>query len=300
MDHLNAIKVFLQVVETGSFTAASERLGLSRAATSKYVSQLESHLGGRLLHRSTRHISLTESGRLYYEQCHDILQNLDEAEAAVSGLSQEPRGSLRVSAPTNFASLHLMPLVTRFMQDYPELKVEMVCSDRLVDLVDEGFDMAIRITYKPEGNLIYRRLAPCRHVIVASPAYLETNPAPATPEDLQQHTCLLYSYTAGSQWPFFKNGEDYSVRVEGAFKSDSPDALTRAAIAGLGITMLPTFMAMEPINKGELVRILPDYESLEVQIYAAYASRRFLPAKIRLFIEYLKGYITDPPYWDET
>ncbi|MDH5631575.1 MAG: LysR family transcriptional regulator [Gammaproteobacteria bacterium] len=298
MDRLAAIQVFLQVVDTGSFTAASVRMGLSRAAVSKYVSQLETHLAGRLLHRSTRHVSLTESGRLFYEQCHDIMQNLEEAEAAVSGLSQEPRGTLRISTPTNFASLHLVPLISRFMQANPELKVEMICSDRLVNLVDEGFDMAIRITYKPGGDLVYRRLAPCRHIIVASPDYLANHSVPETPDQLRHHACLLYTLTADSKWPFFKDGQDCSVKVNGTFISDNPDALTMAAIAGLGITMLPTFMATEPILNGKLIPVLPGYQSLEVQIYAAYASRRHLPAKIRLFIDYLTAHVTDPPYWD--
>lgn len=288
----------MHVVETGSFSAASERMGLSRAAASKYVSQLEAHLGGRLLNRTTRHVSTTESGRLYFERCRDILHHLDEADGAVSGLSQEPRGTLRVSAPTNFASLHLAPLATRFMQRYPEVKVEMMCSDRHVDLVDEGYDLAVRIGNISSPELIARRLTRCRHVIVASPDYLDEHPAPTTPDELKHHTCMVYAYTAGGIWPFTKDGRDHSIKVSGMFKSNNPDLLTQAAIAGMGITMMPTFMASDAIRRGALKMLLQDYDQLEVPIHAVYASRQFLPAKIRVFIDHLAEHISDPPYWD--
>jgi DNA-binding transcriptional LysR family regulator len=298
MDRLTAIKVFVNVVETGSFSAASERLDLSRAAASKYVSQLESHLGGRLLNRTTRHVSLTESGRLYFERCREILHNLEEADGVVTGLAQEPRGTLRISVPTNFASQHLVPLVAKFMQNFPEVKVDMMCSDRHVDLVDEGFDLAVRITNMADSDLIARRLTRCRHAIVASPDYLANKPALKTPEDLKYHDCLLYAFTAGGIWPFTKDGKDYSVKVSSVFKSNNPDVLTEAAIAGMGIIMLPTFMASDAIRRGKLKMVLEDYDTLEVQIYAVYASRQFLPAKIRVFVDYLKEHISDPPYWD--
>ena len=298
MDRLTAIKVFVNVVETGSFSAASDKLDLSRAAASKYVSQLESHLGGRLLNRTTRRISLTESGRLYFERCREILNNLEEADGAVTGLALEPRGILRISVPTNFASLHLVPLVARFTRDFPEVSVEMICSDRLVDLVDEGYDLGIRITNNVDPNLVARRLARCRHVIVASPDYLANKPAPRTPEDLKQHDCLLYAHTAGGVWPFTKDGVDCSVKVDHVFKSNNPDVLVEAAASGMGVTMMPTFMASGAIRSGALQPVLEDYDTLEVQIYAVYASRRFLPAKIRVFIDYLVERISDPPYWD--
>ncbi|HKK06924.1 MAG TPA: LysR family transcriptional regulator [Gammaproteobacteria bacterium] len=298
MDRLTAMRVFVHVVEMGSFSAASARLGMSRAAASKYVSQLESQLGGRLLHRTTRHVSTTESGRLYYERCREILHNLEEADGVVSGLSQEPSGTLRVSAPTNFASLHLAPLVARFMRDYPAVKVEMVCTDRYVDLVDEGFDMAVRVSNAPDSNLIARYLTRCRHVIVASPDYLANHPAPKTPDDLRDHACLLFAHTAGAIWPFAKDGKDYSVKIKEVFKSNNPDLLTEAAIAGMGVTMLPTFNSSDAIRRGELKMLLEDYDLLDLPIYAIYASRRFLPAKTRLFIDYLKEHLSDPPYWD--
>jgi len=298
MDRLTAIRAFIHVVELESFTAASGRMGLTRAAVSKYVSQLEEELGGRLLNRSTRHVSVTESGRLYYERCLEVLHNLEEADSAVSGLSHQPRGTLRVSVPTNFASLHLVPLVARFMRDYPDLKVEMMSSDRYVDLVDEGFDLAIRMVMKEDTDLYARYLTRCRHVIVASPDYLARHPAPKTPAELKQHSCLIYSLIENMKWPFTKDGKDYSVKVKGTFKSNNPDMLVAGVIAGMGITMMPTFMSSAAIRRGEMEVILQDYQTLDLPIYAVYASRRFLPAKIRVFIDYLKEHLTDPPYWD--
>ena len=298
MDRLTAMKMFVHVVETGSFSAASDRMGVSRAATSKYVSQLEAHLGGRLLNRTTRRVSTTESGRLYFERCKDILFNLEEADGVVSGQSEEPRGTLRISVPTNFASRHIVPLASEFMQTYPEVKLEMVCSDRLVDLVDEGFDLAVRISKLPDSDLVARRLARCRHVHVASPGYLDKHPPPKTPDDLKHHDCLLYANTTGSVWPFYKDGQDYSVKIQGTFKSNNPDILLEAAVAGIGVTLMPTFLASDSIRSGALKMVLEDYETLEVQVYAVYPSRSFLPAKTRVFVDYLKERITDPPYWD--
>ena len=298
MDQLTALKVFVNVVETGSFSAASERMGLSRAAASKQVSQLESHLGGRLLNRTTRHVSMTESGRLYFERCREILGNLEEADGAVTGLAQEPRGNLRISAPTNFASEHLLPLVAEFTKKYPEVQVEMICGERLVDLVDEGFDLAIRMTNLNDSNLIARRLARGRHVIVASPDYLADHPVIRIPDDLKHQDCLVYSLTAGGVWPFTKAGQDFSVKVPSVFKTNNPDVILAAAISGMGVCMMPTFIGGDAIRRGVLTPLLQDYETLEVQLYAVYASRKFLPAKIRVFVDYLAEKITDPPYWD--
>jgi len=298
MDQLTALKVFVNVVETGSFSAASERMGVSRAAASKQVSQLESLLGGRLLNRTTRHVSLTESGRIYFEHCREILSNLEEADGEVAGLAQEPRGNLRISAPTNFASEHLLPLVAEFTRKYPEVRVEMICGERLVDLVDEGFDLAIRMTNLGDSNLIARRLARGRHVIVASPGYLADHPAIRIPDDLKHHDCLVYSHTAGGVWPFTKDGLDYSIKVPSVFKTNNPDVILAAAVSGMGVCMMPTFLGGDAVRRGELTVILQDFETLEVQLYAVYASRKFLPAKIRAFVEYLAEKITDPPYWD--
>jgi DNA-binding transcriptional LysR family regulator len=298
MDRLTGMQVFALVVETGSFSAASERLGISRAAASKYVSQLEAHLGGRLLHRTTRRVNPTEPGRAYFERCKEILQNLEEAEGMVSGLSQQPRGLLRMSAPSNLASRHIMPMVSEFMQTYPEIRVELMCSERTVDLVDEGFDLALRISAMPDPELVARRLAPIRHVLVASPGYLAKHPLPTRPQDLERHACVLYSHTPNATWQFTKDGARTSVKVSGSMITDNPDVILESAIAGLGITYLPSFLISDPIRSGELRLVLEDYEATEMSLYAVYASRKHLPAKTRVFIDFIKERISDPPYWD--
>lgn len=298
MDRLNAIKVFINVVETGSFSAASERMGLSRAAASKYVSQLETHLGGRLLNRTTRHVSTTEPGRLYFERCREILIHLEEADNEASGLSNEPRGNLRISVPTNFASLHLTPLIARFMKTYPKLNVEMESSNRRIDLVDEGFDLAVRMGKLTDSDLIARRLARIRIALVASPDYIKQHGVPKTPDDLKDHACMLYSYTTSGTWPLKKDGKDYPVKIKTAFKSNDPEVLLEAAIAGMGITIMPTFVAGDAIRQGKLTMLLEDYEIMNNHVYIVYSSRRFVPAKIRVFVDFLKEHISDPPYWD--
>ncbi len=298
MDKLTRVKVYVNVVETGSFTAASERMGISRAAASQYVAQLEDHLGGRLLNRTTRHISTTESGLMYYERCKEILHLLEEADDMVSGLSGIPKGTLRISAPSVFAESHIVPIISDFTKKYPEVKVELMVSDRNVDLVYEGYDLAIRATKIEDSELIARRLASCKHVLIASPDFLKTRPPILTPEDLKQQDCLLYSYTTGAIWPIFKDGKDYSFKVSPLMTSNNPHVLLEAAINGMGISLMPTFIASDAIRQGKLHTILDDYESLQLDIYAIYTSRHFLPAKIKTFVDYLKAKITDPPYWD--
>lgn len=298
MDTLTRIRVFINVVETGSFTAASERMGLSRAAASKYVSQLEAHLGGRLLNRTTRRVSTTESGRVYFERCREILHNLEEADGLVSGLTAQPRGTLRITAPTYFASRYLLPLINEFTQACPELKVELMCAERLVDLIDEGYDLAIRMTNLGDSELIARRLSAFRHVLVASPGYLARKTAPTTPNDLHGHASLLYAYLPASTWRFSKDGEDYSIPVSPLVRSNNPDVLLEAAVSGMGVALLPTFLTNDAILDGALRILLPEYRSIEMSIYAVYASRHHLPAKIKLFVDHLASRMTDPPPWE--
>lgn len=298
MDKLTRIKVFVNVVETGSFTAASERMGLSRAAASKYVSQLETSIGARLLNRTTRHVSTTESGRIYFERCKEILHNLEEADEMVSGLSGEPQGTLRISAPSVFAQRHLTPLVSEFTKKYPDVNVNIMVSDRYVDLVDEGYDVAIRVGKLESSDLIAHHITRCCHVLIASPSYLKTAPQLNKPSDLKKHSCVLYSYTEGAKWPLTKDGKDCSVKITPVMVSNNPEVLLQAVVAGMGISIMPTFIASDAIRRGDVQVVLKDYQSLQLQIYAVYASRQYLPAKIRVFIDYLKEKINDPPYWD--
>jgi DNA-binding transcriptional LysR family regulator len=298
MDKLTRIKVFVQVVETGTFSAASERLGISRAAASKYVAQLEAHLGGRLLNRTTRHVSTTESGRIYFERCKDILNHMEEADDMVSGLSGTPKGTLRISSPSVFTERHVVPLISEFTAMYPAVKVELIVSDRYVDLVDEGYDLAIRVTGTQDSDLIARRLARCRHVLIASPDYLENSPPLDSPEDLANHACLLYTFTRGGRWPLNKDGVDHSVKITPVMMSNNPEVLLQASRNGMGISIMPTFIASDAIRCGDLQTVLDDYESLQLDIYAIYTSRHYLPAKTRVFVDFLKERINDPPYWD--
>jgi DNA-binding transcriptional LysR family regulator len=299
MDKLARIKVFVNVVETGSFSAASERMGISRAAASKYVSQLEDHLGGRLLNRTTRRVSTTESGRMYYERCLDMLHILEEADDMVSGLSGTPKGTLRISAPSVFAERHVVPLISEFTKKYAEVKVEIIVSDRYVDIVDEGYDLAIRVMGAEDSDLIARRLARCHHVLIASPDYLQNAPPLNKPNDLKNHACMLYAFTAGGVWPLSKNGLDHSVKINPMLVSNNPEVLLQAAINGVGVSIMPTFIASDAIRRGDLQTVLDGYEVRTFDIYAIYASRHYLPAKIKVFVDFLKEKISDPPYWDQ-
>ncbi|MBD3610694.1 MAG: LysR family transcriptional regulator [Gammaproteobacteria bacterium] len=292
------IRVLTSVVETGSFSVASERLGISRAAVSKYVSQLEEHLGVRLLNRTTRRVSTTESGQLYYNRCVEILHNLDEADNMVSILSSKPQGCLRISVPSVFSHHHVVPLISEFTRIYPDVKIEVMVSDRYVDLIDEGYDLAIRVGEMEDSELIARRLTRCRHVLIAAPDYINNAPPLEQPEDLKNHACLLYSYTEGGAWPLSKGGKEYSVQISPVMSSNNPEVLLEAAIQGMGISIMPTFIASDAIRRGELQIVLQSYDVMELSIYVVYLSRQYLPAKIRVFVDYLKEKISDPPYWD--
>jgi len=298
VDKLARVKVFVMVVETGSFSAASDRLDLSRAAASKYVSQLEAQLGVRLLNRTTRHVSTTESGRLYFERCKEMLHLMEEADDMVTGFSDAPKGTLRISAPSVFAHRHLVPLLSEYNRLYPDVRTEIIVSERVVDLVDEGYDLAIRIPYTEDAALIARRLTSCKHVVVAAPVYLKTAAALAAPSDIHKHACMLYSFTQNNTWPLEKDGKHYPIKITPVITSNNPEVLLEAAIAGMGVTIMPTFIAYEAIRKGLLQTVLNDYTLLNLDIYAVYASRHYLPAKIRTFVDFLKSRIDDPPYWD--
>lgn len=299
MNKLSRIEVFMQVVETGSFSAASERLGITRAAASKAVSQLEKSLGGRLLNRTTRHVSSTESGAIYFARCKHILEDLEEADDIVSGLSGKPKGTLRISAPSVFGQHHLIPLLSEFTRRYPAVKVDMNVSNQFVDLVGEGYDLAIRISHLDNSDMIAQRLTCCKHVVVASPEYLHRAPALHTPEDLKNHACVLYSFTSGAKWPFVREGIDHSIKISPTLMTNHPEAILESAIHGIGLTILPTFIASDAITKGKLKIVLQDYATLTLDIYAVYLSRHYLPLKVRVFVDFLKQKITDPPYWDD-
>lgn len=300
MDSLTDIVVFVRVVDDGSFTRAAERLKLSRSVVSKYVTRLEGRLGARLLNRTTRRLSLTEAGRIFYERSRRGLQDIEEAEAEVSRLQEKPRGVLRINSPMSFGILHIAPALPEFLAQHPEVSVEMNLDDRVVDVIEEGFDVSIRIMEMPDSSLIARRLAPCRHVIVAAPAYLEKHGTPRTPEDLRDHNIISFSYQASANdWHFISpDNKQVSVPVSGSMQANNSLALREALLRGVGITRTPTFVVGKDVQDGHLLSILGNYRTLEVSIYLVYPQRRHLSPKVRAFVDFMADRISEPPYWD--
>jgi DNA-binding transcriptional LysR family regulator len=300
MDRLQCMKVFARVVEAGSFSRAAERLDMSNAAVTRHLAHLESVLAARLLNRSTRKLSLTAVGTSYYERCVQILADIEEAESGVSEQVEMPRGILRVNAPVSFATRHIAPLLAEYCERYPLVTVDIAISDRIVDIVEEGYDLAIRITQSPAPMLVARRLAPARMVLCAAPSYLKHYGTPRTPKDLEHHACLNYSYlSTGSTWQFTGKRGPVSVRIKGPLVANNGDVLHAALLQGMGITLQPSFIAGEDLKAGRLIPLLPGYQPPLLDIYAVYASRRHLSAKVRTFIDFLVGRFGDPPYWDE-
>jgi DNA-binding transcriptional LysR family regulator len=300
LDDLNDVATFVAVVDAGSFTRASERLKVSRPAVSKQVSRLEESLGVRLLNRTTRRLSLTEAGRIFHERASRGLADLAEARDEVSHLQERPRGVLRLNLPMSFGILHIAPLLPEFLREYPELSVEMNLDDRQLDVIDEGFDASVRISELPDSSLVARRLAPCRHTIVAAPTYLERAGIPATPAELQDHEVLSYRLQQSAlQWHFLgPGGQHEEVTVRGRLQVNNSLALREALLAGFGIARTPTFLVGNDLREGRLTAVLEDYRSLEVSIYVVYPQRRNLSPKVRAFADFLATRIQDPPYWD--
>jgi DNA-binding transcriptional LysR family regulator len=294
MDTLMSMRVFATVVETHSFTAAATRLAISTAMTSKHVQHLEEHLGTRLLNRTTRKLSLTDSGLAYFERCSQILADIDESEAEAVNLTARPHGTLRVTMPVSFAVRHLAPMLTQYMRSYPEVQLDLFLSDRRTDLIDNGLDLALRIGPSLEPNLIARRLATDRMMICASADYLRRHGTPQVPEALAAHNCLLYSYASvGNEWRMQGADGEHVVKVSGTVKINNGDLLNQMAIAGQGIICQPEFLVRAEVESGQLVEILRDYALPQVGIHAVYSSRKHLSAKIRSFVDCLVDYITE-------
>jgi DNA-binding transcriptional LysR family regulator len=286
MDTFASMKVFVAVIDAGSFAGAADRLDMSRAMASKYVSNLEDHLGTRLLNRTTRRLSVTESGSVYYQRCVQILADIAEAEQLAAHSSAIPRGTLKVTMPLAYGMHRLGPVIADYVSRYPEVKLDISLSDRRVDLIEEGFDIAIRIGALPESGLIARKLGSDRTVICASPAYLKRNGAPKTPADLTRHSCLGYTYTnSGDEWRLKE--QDKAIPVGGTIKADNGDMLRLAALSGAGLIFQPLFIVSDDLQAGRLVQVLADEASIELGIYALYPSRKHLSAKVRTFVDFL-------------
>jgi DNA-binding transcriptional LysR family regulator len=299
MDRLTSLAAFVRTVELGSQAAAAAELGLSRTMLGRHLQALEQHLGVRLLHRTTRKQSLTEAGMAFFERCSAALQELEAAEQSVSSLQAEPSGVLRLNAPMSFGAHHLASAIAAFTARHPKVRVELTLNDRVVDLVEEGYDLAVRIGRLAPSSLIARRLARCRVALCASPRYLERHGTPEHPADLARHDCLLYSYAAErDQWTFRNGAEEATVRIAGSFVANNGDALVAAAVAGQGIVLQPTFIVGDALRSGALVRLLPGWETPGLAIHAVYPHRRGLTPKVRGFVDLLVERFGGEPPWD--
>jgi DNA-binding transcriptional LysR family regulator len=299
MDHLGAIRAFAQVVESGSFARAAERLGISTTAASRQVADLEGHLQTRLLNRTTRRVSLTENGRAYYERVVQLLADLEEAEQEASRAAVVPRGVIKMTAAVNFGVRHVSPAIAAFLARHSEVRFDVSLSDRVVDLVEEGFDLGIRIGTPGPHNLVARKLGETRVVPCASPDYLARQGTPQVPEDLARHNCFTYEYvTPRNVWTFRDaDGRERPVRIGGNLHSNNGDLLAEAAARGAGVVLEPAFIVGPEVRAGRLVPLLQDFAPAPLPIYAVYPSRKHLSAKVRLFVDFLVARFAGAEDW---
>jgi DNA-binding transcriptional LysR family regulator len=298
MDRLKSLTTFIQVVESGGFSAAARRLDMSATMASSHVQALEEQLGARLLQRTTRKISLTEVGQAYYEQAARILGELEEADRQVGALQSTPRGRLRLHVGTHIVRF-VAPILAEYMAAHPALTVELTMGERMIDLVEEGFDLAIRATVPADSSLVVRQLSAWRHVPCCAPAYLEAHEEPRAPADLAQHNCLRYAfYPYGDEWRFTSpGGESVSARVRGSLRTNSAEALRIAALGGLGVFLAPGFLVAEDLEAGRLVPLLREYRPIAFAINAIYPTRHQVTAKVRAFIDLAMERFKARPAW---
>jgi DNA-binding transcriptional LysR family regulator len=299
VDRYQAMQVFAQVVESGSFSAAAEKLGLSTTAASRHVAELEAHLQTRLLNRTTRRVSLTESGRAFYERAVQLLADLDEAEQEASRAAMVPRGTIKLTSSVNFGVRHVAPAIAAFLAAHPGVRFDVSLSDRIIDLVEEGFDLAVRIGAAGSDNVVARKLGETRLVPCASPDYLRVHGAPQVPEDLARHNCFTYEYVSPRQLWRFRDaaGAERAVRVSGRLHSNNGDLLAEAAAQGAGIVFEPAFIVGPDVRAGRLVPLLQEFTAAPMPIYAVYPSRKHLSAKVRLFVDFLVERFAKAPDW---
>ncbi|TCK02311.1 LysR family transcriptional regulator [Marinobacterium mangrovicola] len=299
MDRIDAMRAFTTVATEGSFTRAAERLEMSPQLVSKYVSQLEQHLGTRLLNRTTRKVHLTEAGTRYWQGAQQILDEIEAVESQLGDMQESAQGRLRVSAPVSFASHHLAPMLVEFQRQHPAVSIDLQLNDRKVDIVEEGFDIALRIGHLRSSSLIAKRIAPVRLVTVASPEYLAEHGEPARLEDLQGHRYLRYSYVENDAiLPMHRWLREKGISLGNEVACNNGDVLVHAAIEGGGIAIQPTFITGPAIAEGKLKVLLEEHEPEPMGLYAVYAHRQLMASKVRSFIDFMDGYFGDPPYWD--
>ena len=292
------MRVFVTVVDLGSQSAAADHLDLSRPVVSRYLAELEAWVGARLLHRTTRKLSLTAAGNETLPRCRQMLELSEDMQAAVGAAGDTPRGLLRISVSTSFGQSQLAAAVTDYVRLNPGVTIDLQMLDRTVNLVDERIDLAIRTSRELDPSLIARQLTVCRSVLCASPAYLREHPAPQQVDDLSQHNCLTHSYFGKSLWHFTCEGEELSVPVQGNISANEASTLLSATLSGAGVSLLPSYQAGVHVQRGDLVRLLPDAEPRVMNIYAVYASRKHMPAALRSMLDFLAQRFTPEPAWD--
>ncbi len=293
--HLN---LFLRVAATHNISSAGAELGLSPAVASAYIAKLEESLGVRLIHRTTRKVSLTEEGLAFYEHAEDVLASVEAAKASVGAGNSAPSGTLRVTAPASFGRMHLIPALKGFIDKYPKLKVDLLLSDSIIDLVEGGFDIAVRNSELKDSSLIARKLSDDKRVLCAAPEYLSRFGEPESPQALRSHNCI--SLFGLDHWQFAKGDQIFKIKVQGNFRTDNGEAIRDACVEGIGITLNSTWSAYKHLASGELVEVLKDYPLVSsTAIWAVYPSSRQLAVKVRAFIDYFSDYFGDVPYWDK-
>ena len=294
---LQQLASFVAVVNAGSFVGAADAIGLSKAAVSRHVADLEAQLGVRLLHRTTRRLSLTDDGQRFHARATELLADAGELEAEASAGSGEAAGLLRINAPLTFGNLHLAPLWSRFIAENPKVALDITLNDRVVDLVDEGYDLAVRITGLASSQLVSRRLASTRIVLCASPAYLAAHGTPSHPHELARHQVVSYAYwTGGDDWRFTGAEGEARVRVQPRIHTNSGDTCRVAALHGQGVILQPDFLVGDDLRRGDLIELLPGWHSIELGIHALYASRKQLPMKTRRLVDFLVEAFATPPW----
>ncbi len=296
--NIEHLALFVKVASTHNISSAGNELGLSPAVASSYISKLENGLGVRLVHRTTRKVSLTEEGVAFLPHAEDVLSSVDAAKASIGVGNSSPRGTLRVAAPASFGRMHLIPALTDFLKLYPDLNVDFRLSDTIVDLVEGGFDVAIRNSALKDSTLIAKKLASDNRVVCASPEYIRQHGAPNTPEDLKQHKCI---HLMGlDEWDFKSDSGPIHVKTKGYFRTDNGEAVRDACINGLGITINSKWSVYKNLKQGELVPVLSNYPLVShAAIWAVYPSSRLLAPKVRAFIDYFSAYFGETPYWED-
>ena len=288
MDRFDEMRAFVAVVDAGSFVRAAEALHVSKTVVSRLIGDLEARLGVRLLHRTTRKLSLTVEGEVFHARCHELLAGVEEAEAEITARAAEAIGLLRLNVPVSFGLMHLAPLWPAFLQQHPNVTLDVTLSDRIVDLVDEGYDLAVRIAQLPASSLVSRKLTSTRLVLCASPEYLRRHGAPSHPAGIARHAVFSYTLlSSGEHWMFEGPQGPVSVKVTPRMRSNSGDTCCAAALQHQGIVLQPSFMVGDHLRSGALVEVLPDYRSLELGVYAVYASRQHITHKVRALIDFL-------------